>query len=187
MNCTTLPHYVFSTTSALLFTSSRGITPTIYISTSPLSTPHALSTPLPTPTLLTLILLLCLSCPPYYLRPIIPHFPPSPFPSLFHEPHVLLTLFFLYPHLYPLLLPLLHPPSPPPSLTFSLLPSPPLSSFPSSTDMESIDSLAKAINQFSGGMVLVSHDMRLISQVFSSTLCIALTSIQSQLCVIRCN
>lgn len=31
--------------------------------------------------------------------------------------------------------------------------------------MESIDSLAKAINQFSGGMVLVSHDMRLISQV----------------------
>ena len=32
-------------------------------------------------------------------------------------------------------------------------------------DMESIDSLAKAINQFAGGMVLVSHDMRLISQV----------------------
>jgi ABC-type Mn2+/Zn2+ transport system ATPase subunit len=32
-------------------------------------------------------------------------------------------------------------------------------------DMESIDSLAKAINNFSGGMVLVSHDMRLISQV----------------------
>lgn len=32
-------------------------------------------------------------------------------------------------------------------------------------DMESIDSLAKAINQFDGGMVLVSHDMRLISQV----------------------
>lgn len=31
--------------------------------------------------------------------------------------------------------------------------------------MESIDSLAKAINQFEGGMVLVSHDMRLISQV----------------------
>ena len=28
-----------------------------------------------------------------------------------------------------------------------------------------IDSLAKAINQFDGGMVLVSHDMRLISQV----------------------
>ena len=34
-------------------------------------------------------------------------------------------------------------------------------------DMESIDSLAKAINQFTGGMVLVSHDMRLISQVIS--------------------
>jgi ABC-type glutathione transport system ATPase component len=32
-------------------------------------------------------------------------------------------------------------------------------------DMESIDSLANAINKFQGGMVLVSHDMRLISQV----------------------
>lgn len=32
-------------------------------------------------------------------------------------------------------------------------------------DMESIDALAKAINNFEGGMVLVSHDMRLISQV----------------------
>ena len=32
-------------------------------------------------------------------------------------------------------------------------------------DMESIDSLAKAINNFTGGMILVSHDMRLISQV----------------------
>lgn len=32
-------------------------------------------------------------------------------------------------------------------------------------DMESIDSLARAINNFEGGMVLVSHDMRLISQV----------------------
>lgn len=32
-------------------------------------------------------------------------------------------------------------------------------------DMESIDSLAKAINSFHGGLVLVSHDMRLISQV----------------------
>lgn len=32
-------------------------------------------------------------------------------------------------------------------------------------DMESIDSLAKAINIFEGGLVLVSHDMRLISQV----------------------
>ena len=31
--------------------------------------------------------------------------------------------------------------------------------------MESIDSLAKAINAFGGGMMLVSHDMRLISQV----------------------
>lgn len=32
-------------------------------------------------------------------------------------------------------------------------------------DIESIDSLARAINEFDGGMVLVSHDMRLISQV----------------------
>lgn len=32
-------------------------------------------------------------------------------------------------------------------------------------DMESIDALARAINEFTGGMLLVSHDMRLISQV----------------------
>jgi len=32
-------------------------------------------------------------------------------------------------------------------------------------DIESIDSLAKAINEFKGGLMLVSHDMRLISQV----------------------
>ncbi|ETW08928.1 hypothetical protein H310_01411 [Aphanomyces invadans] len=32
-------------------------------------------------------------------------------------------------------------------------------------DMESIDALARAINMFEGGMLLVSHDMRLISQV----------------------
>lgn len=32
-------------------------------------------------------------------------------------------------------------------------------------DMESIDALALAIQEFEGGMVLVSHDMRLISQV----------------------
>lgn len=31
--------------------------------------------------------------------------------------------------------------------------------------MESIDALAKAVNEFSGGLVLVSHDMRLISQI----------------------
>ena len=32
-------------------------------------------------------------------------------------------------------------------------------------DMEGIDALAKAVNEFEGGLVLVSHDMRLISQV----------------------
>jgi ATP-binding cassette subfamily F protein 2 len=31
--------------------------------------------------------------------------------------------------------------------------------------MECIDALAKAINEFSGGLVLVSHDFRLINQV----------------------
>jgi len=32
-------------------------------------------------------------------------------------------------------------------------------------DMESIDALAEAVNEFAGGLILVSHDMRLISQV----------------------
>lgn len=32
-------------------------------------------------------------------------------------------------------------------------------------DMNAIDSLARAINEFKGGVILVSHDMRLISQV----------------------
>lgn len=32
-------------------------------------------------------------------------------------------------------------------------------------DMETIDALAEAINEFEGGMVLVSHDFRLINQV----------------------
>jgi ATP-binding cassette subfamily F protein 2 len=32
-------------------------------------------------------------------------------------------------------------------------------------DIEAIDSLAEALNRFNGGMVLVSHDFRLIDQV----------------------
>lgn len=32
-------------------------------------------------------------------------------------------------------------------------------------DIETIDALAEAINEFNGGMILVSHDFRLINQV----------------------
>ena len=32
-------------------------------------------------------------------------------------------------------------------------------------DMETIDALAEAVNSFEGGLMLVSHDFRLISQV----------------------
>lgn len=32
-------------------------------------------------------------------------------------------------------------------------------------DIETIDALAEAVNEFDGGMMLVSHDFRLIQQV----------------------
>jgi len=35
-------------------------------------------------------------------------------------------------------------------------------------DMETIDALAEAINNFEGGLILVSHDFRLINQVSSN-------------------
>lgn len=38
-------------------------------------------------------------------------------------------------------------------------------SFDLSLDMESIDALARCLNSFKGGVVVISHDMRLISQV----------------------
>lgn len=36
-------------------------------------------------------------------------------------------------------------------------------------DIEAIDSLAEALNKYNGGMVLVSHDFRLIEQVRSAS------------------
>ncbi len=38
-------------------------------------------------------------------------------------------------------------------------------------DMETIDALADAINLFDGGMMLVSHDFRLIGQVRGCVVC----------------
>ena len=35
-------------------------------------------------------------------------------------------------------------------------------------DMETIDALAEAINDFEGGILLVSHDFRLINQVITT-------------------
>lgn len=39
-------------------------------------------------------------------------------------------------------------------------------------DIETIDALADAINEFEGGMMLVSHDFRLIQQVCGRSGCL---------------
>lgn len=61
------------------------------------------------------------------------------------------TLILLHPHHIPHVTP--HPPPPPQDEPTNHL------------DIEAIDSLAEAINHYKGGLVLVSHDFRLIDQV----------------------
>ena len=45
-------------------------------------------------------------------------------------------------------------------------------------DMETIDALAEAINGFEGGVILVSHDFRLIDQVSELFLVIVIIKIK---------
>ena len=51
--------------------------------------------------------------------------------------------------------------------------------------METIDALAEAINDFDGGMMIVSHDFRLISQVWWHSKSIEYNYVQEMLILLH--